>query len=425
MDDLQVATDDARYRQLFDVRHEAAKMGNEAAFDFNDALNDLRERGPVLAGSLRKLLGLDGGLPYAIDRPTYTALTFQACERALRENETFTSFAYNDLPSTKAMGPIILNRIGDDHRRFKATAQPMFIKPATMNWWRPNWIDDTVQALLDRIAGLSRVDLNAELCARLPLLVVSRGVGLRGEDALTFREHLVKSGARHVTAAEREVSANEVQRMLGELITARRAQPGDDVVSGLIAADFETADGAIRKLQDDEVLGFSRHLLLAGGGTTWRQLGITIHALLSHDGAWAACREDRALVPDAVEEAARWNITGPVFPRLVLEDTDLEGVRIPAYSRVDVCLGAGNRDPVRWDNPDVFDIRRKRQTHLGFGLGPHLCLGQHVARQMMIVTINGLLDRFPDMSLDPAAPPPQLTGGLEQRGMSAIPVVLG
>lgn len=300
----------------------------------------------------------------------------------------------------------------------------MFLKPAALNWWKTNWIDETVDTLLTHIGRMDRADLNTEFCARLPLHVVSRGVGLRAEDALSFRTHLLKSMSGHGgTPEDQRNSAATVQRMLRDVVTARRVEAGDDVVSGLLAADFETPEG-IRKLDDDEVMGFSRHLLLAGGGTTWRQLGVVIHALLSHYHFWAACRENRAFLEHAVEEAVRWNATGPVFPRLVLEDTELEGVAVAANSRVDVCLGAGNRDPERWDNPDSFDIFRPRQSHLGFGFGPHLCFGQHVARQMMISALDGLLDRFPFMHLDPGAPPQRLTGGLEQRGMSAIPVIL-
>ena len=415
--------EDARYRTLFDVGNEARNIGNVADFDTNAAMNALRARGPVLAGSLRELLGVGERKQYDTDRPSYTALSYKACDIAFRENEVFSSFAYNDIPGFRSMGPIMLNRIGADHRRFRATGAAMFAKPVALNWWRSNWIDETVDTLLTHIGTLGRADLNSELCARLPLHVVSRGVGLRGEDALTFRAHLVKSMSGHGGSPEdQRNAAAAVQQMLRDLIAARRTERADDVVSGLIGADFETGEG-IRKLNDEEVMGFSRHLLLAGGGTTWRQLGIAIHALLSNHRFWEACRGKRALAADAVEEAVRWNATGPVFPRLVLEEVELEGVTIPAMSRVDVCLGAGNRDPERWDNSDAFDIFRKRQAHLGYGMGPHLCVGQHVARQMMIAAIEGLLDRFPRMRLDPDAPPQRLTGGLEQRGMSAIPVI--
>lgn len=416
--------EDPRYRNLFDVGNEARHMGNVADFDTNAAMNALRERGPVIEGGLRDLLGVDGRKQYDVERRTFTALSYQACDIAFRQNELFTSFAYNDIPNFRNMGPIMLNRIGEDHRRFRATGQAMFARPVALNWWRTNWIDETVNTLLDHVASMDGPDLNSEFCARLPLHVVSQAVGLRADDALTFRAHLVKSNPGHGgTPEEQKASAAAVQQMLWDLVATRRIEPGDDIVSGLIGADFETNEG-VRKLTDEEVMGFSRHLLLAGGGTTWRQLGIVIHALLTHYPFWEACRDDRALIADAVEEAVRWNATGPVFPRLAIEDTELEGVFIPAMSRVDVCLGAGNRDPERWDDPDSFDIFRKRQAHLGFGMGPHLCVGQHVARQMMIAAVDGLLDRFPAMRLDPAAPEPRLTGGLEQRGLSAIPVIL-
>jgi cytochrome P450 len=91
---------------------------------------------------------------------------------------------------------------------------------------------------------------------------------------------------------------------------------------------------------------------------------------------------------------------------------------------VDLCVGSANRDPARWDHPDVYDPFRQYQPHLGFGRGPHQCLGINVAKQEMISAINALMDRFPQMQLDPDAPTPTLLGGLEQRGMSAVPVRL-
>jgi cytochrome P450 len=424
MEDM-LTSDDPRYREIFDVAAEAENMGNATDLDLNDAMNALRERGSVLKGSLRELLGINIHSPFEHDLPTYSVLSFKACDQAFRDNKSFTSFAYNDMPAIRSLGPIVLNRVGEEHIRLRATAQLMFMKPKTMSWWRSNWIDNTVNTLLDRIEKMDAVDLNFDLCARLPMQVVTLGVGLDGSKALTFREHLLKAlGGIHITPEQQRISYGEVEQMLLDLVAERRRVPADDVISGLMSTEFKMEDGSTRDLTDDEVLGFCRLLLLAGGGTTWRQLGITIHALLSHYHFWEALREDRTLVADAVEEAARWNATDPTFPRLVLEDTEIEGVVIPANHRVDVGLGAANRDPARWDNPDAFDIFRPRKQHLTFGIGPHHCLGQYVARQEMIVAINGLLDRFPNLRLDPAAPPQRLIGGIEQRGMSAIPVTL-
>ena len=106
------------------------------------------------------------------------------------------------------------------------------------------------------------------------------------------------------------------------------------------------------------------------------------------------------------------------------DDVELHGVTVPRGARVDMCLGAANRDPARWDNPDAYDPMRPVQNHLGFGMGPHRCLGMEVAIQEMVTALNGLMDRFPNMRLDPNAPTPEVVGGLHQRGMTAVPVRL-
>lgn len=420
-----LTSDDPRYRELFDVAKEAMGAAGHVAGDLTPAMNALRESGPVHVGSLRELLDLpEVHLAFDGPREHYTILSFDLCERAFRENDVFSSAVYRESPGVRAFGNTILWMTGDEHRGYRKSVQPMFQRSKAQGWWKDNWIQEAVDALLDRLHGYDRADLNMELCGRLPVHVVTRGIGMSGDDALVFREHLQRSTtlARRLPEEERAHSANEVARMLRELITARRQEPGDDVVTGLIACDLDLPEGR-RKLTDEEIFGYCRLIMLAGGGTTWRQLGITLSALVSDYRFWEACREDRSLIERAVNESARWMPTDPTFPRLMTQDVELEGVRIPKDARVDVCLGAANRDPSRWDNPDVYDLFRPEKYHLGFGLGPHRCLGMNVAVQEMVTAINGLLDRFPNMRLDPDAEPPTLAGGLEQRGMTAVPVV--
>ena len=422
-----LTADDPRYREMFDVAKEALGAAGRVEGDLTPAMNALRARAPVMKGSLRDLLGIpEVHKQYSRPRDHYTILTFALCERAFRENLLFSSEVYQESPGVQNLGRTILEMTGDEHRRYRGVVQPLFLRPRAVDWWKPNWIDEAVDALLDRFRDWDGADLNMELCARLPVHVVTRGIGMAGEDALTFREHLQRGtvGSRGLSDAERMRALGEVSRMLKELIAARRAEPGDDVISGLITNDFKLADGGSRKLTDEEVFGYCRLIMLAGGGTTWRQLGITLHALLSDYRYWEACRADRALIEKAVEESLRWMPTDPTFPRLMTGDVELEGVHIPRGARVDVCLGAANRDPDRWENPDVYDPLRPHQFHLGFALGPHQCLGMNVARQEMTTALNGLMDRFPNMRLDPDAPPALLLGGLEQRGMSAVRVRL-
>lgn len=422
-----LTSNDPRYAKLFDVQQEAAASG-EIYGDLSPQMSVLREQAPVMKGSLRELLRLPVLDHYDIKRDTYTLFNFEFCDKALRENQRFSSEGYNDSPSVRAMGKVILKMVGDEHRRYRSVVQSMFIKPRTIDWWKPNWIDAAVNSLLDRIdnKGEEKTDLNLDLCARLPVYVVTRGIGMDEKNSLEFREHLLRSTIGHynLTQEERMHSAAEVSRMLKELITERRRNPQEDVISGLITNELPLEDGTTRKLDDEEVFSYCRLIMLAGGGTTWRQLGITLHALLSNYHFWELCRENRKMIGPAVEEAARWMPTDPVFTRVLTEDIELAGVKIPAESRIDMCFGSANRDPGRWENAEVFDLMRPYQAHLGFGMGPHRCLGMDVAKQEMFAAINALMDRYPNMMLDKNAPEPELLGGVEQRGMSAIPVVL-
>jgi cytochrome P450 len=421
-----LTADDPRYGTMFDAAKEAQISSGMVLGDLSPAMSALRDRAPVMKGSLRELLHLpQTHANFSPPRPHYTIFSFKSCERAFRENLVFSSEVYKESPGVQMLGHTILEMVGDEHRRHRAVVQPMFIRPKAMTWWQENWIDEAVPILLDRFKGRDSAELNLELCARLPVYIVTRGIGMSGDQALNFREQLLASTIEsRKNPQEAARAAAEVARMLKELIVARRAQPGDDVVTGLINNDFQTADGSTRKLTDEEIFGYCRLIMLAGGGTTWRQLGITLNALLTNYHFWEACREDRKLIEAAIEESARWCPTDPTFPRLVQQDVEVEGVAVPAGSRVDLCLGAANRDPARWENPDGYDIFRPRQYHLGFGLGPHQCLGMNVAKQEMITALNGLMDRFPNMRFDPSAPRPQLVGGLEQRGMTAVPVRL-
>ena len=153
-------------------------------------------------------------------------------------------------------------------------------------------------------------------------------------------------------------------------------------------------------------------------------MGITLAALLSQPELVDAVREDRSLVRLAVDESLRWNPTDPMFSRWVQRDVELAGVKVPAGAVLHLCLGAANRDPSRWERPDEYDPRRPLKPGLAFGSGPHVCLGMHVARAEMMVGIEALLDRLPNLRLDPDAPQPRIIG-LYERGASEIPVLFG
>lgn len=417
--------DEEIYDALYDVRKEAEEIGNYVEGDPYPAMNELRARAPVQKGFLRQLLKLPAFHRHkgSLERQGYTCFTFEACERAFRDNVNLSNNVYHfDGSPPKTMG--ILEMDNPEHHAFRKAVQSLFIKPRAQKWWREQFIDELVKNLVTGLAGQGRAELNLQLCARVPVHTITRGVGLRGEDALTFRNALVGSSANRNGPEARMKAFMTMQRMLMEQIIKRRSEPSEDILSWLIAAAIEPPGEEPRPLTDEEIMIFARLLLLAGGGTTWRQLGIALHALLTDREQFEAVKADRKLVDAAIEESLRWNPTNPTFSRVALADTTLGDVTIPKDAVLDICLGAANRDPSRWENPDVFDLHRPFQQHLGTGIGAHMCLGRFVAQVEMSVTINQLLDHFPTLRFDPDAPASYITGGLEQRGVSALHVLL-
>lgn len=416
--------DDPRYEEMFNVYTKAANSGFEIERDYTAGMNALRDRAPVLKGSLFELLGLPRSREdTGPERPGYTFLSYRACEIGFRENITFSSEIHNEHPGIQAVGPTMFSMVGEEHKRYRAVAQPLFNRPRVVSWWNKRWIESMVDTLLDRLLGRETADLNTELCARLPMHVVTRAMGLEGVDALDFRFHLWRStfGAREIAPEEGAKSREVVDRMLRELIAQRLETPGDDVISGMLKGDLKLADGSSRKLNEKELLSFCRLLLFAGGGSTWRQFGIAIDCLLTHYHFWEACRDDRGLIEQAVDESLRWRAVHPYFPRLCTKDSEVEGVRIPAGAKVFLCMDAANHDPAVFERPDEYDIFRPKKAHMGFGFGPHRCLGLDVAKQEIVIGINGLMDRWPNLRIDPDMPRPKFVG-FEDRGMSAVTV---
>jgi cytochrome P450 len=201
------------------------------------------------------------------------------------------------------------------------------------------------------------------------------------------------------------------------LVARRRRAPQHDVISTLATAQL---DG--QSLSDEEIVSFLRFLLEAGAETTYRSSSNLFFGLLSQPEVLAEVRADRSLVPRAIEEALRWEppLTG-IF-RGAAVDTELAGVKIPAGSFIAVNVGAANRDETRWENPEIFDIHREQVPHIAFGFGPHICLGMHLARSEMVVALNAVLDRLPNVRLDPAADDVHISGSTF-RAPRTLPIV--
>jgi cytochrome P450 len=414
MTGTQQLLDPERVRQLFDLAGNVQSWnGGHLNDDPYPEWHRQRERGPVLEGTVHELSGIGEdlmfhGLPYP-DRPHYSAFSWASCDAAYRDPEVFASSAEAvDLeegePSpTNSM----LSMGGAQHRRYRALVQPSF-SPAKIRWWVERWIETTVNALIDAFEQNGRAELNVELCAAIPVLTITGSFGLPVDRALDVRESLSQS--------------DRIIEMIAPVVAARRESPKDDLISVLVQAEITDEDGLTHRLSDAEIYSFALLLLAAGSGTTWKQMGITLAALLQRPALLDAVKADRTLLRAAIEESVRWSPTDPMFSRWVTEDVEFFGTRLPKGAVLHLCLGAANRDPARWDRPDEYDPNRAMRPSLGFGGGPHVCIGQHVARAEMTVAINALLDRLPEIRLDPDAEPPRLIGFYE-RGATAIPVL--
>jgi cytochrome P450 len=414
MTGTQQLLDPERVRRLFDLAGNVQSWnGGHLNDDPYPGWHRLRERGPVLEGTVHALSGIDDGLmfhglPYP-DRPHYSAFSWAACDAAYRDPEIFASSAEAVDLEEGEPGPTnsMLSMGGAQHRRYRALVQPSF-SPARVRWWVERWIEATVNALIDAFEQEGRAELNVELCAAIPVLTITGSFGLPVDRALDVRESLSQS--------------DRIIEMIAPVVAARRESPEDDLISVLVQSEITDEDGQTHRLSDPEIYSFALLLLAAGSGTTWKQMGITLAALLQRPSLLDAVKADRSLLRAAIEESLRWSPTDPMFSRWVTEDVEFFGTRLPKGAVLHLCLGAANRDPARWDRPDEYDPNRTMRPSLGFGGGPHVCIGQHVARAEMSVAINALLDRLPEIRLDPDAEPPQLIGFYE-RGATAIPVL--
>lgn len=425
-----LTADDPLYEELYDVRREAESVGN--AIDVGAVMpqvHRLRAQAPVHKGKLREILGLPehDRHVYAKGRQHWSALSWEACEAALRDAQTFSNSVqgHPNPANENTMG--ILEMDPPLHRAYRRTIQPKFLMPEALGWWREKTIDGIIERLIERMAKGDRADLNLDFCARIPVYTITTAIGLDGAEALTFRHAYLNSinTSRTVTMEQRIANAQLVESTLLGLIERRRAEPQDDLISFLLKTKLMLPGQDPRPLTDREIMTHAKLVMVAGGGTSWRQMGITLFALLTHREQMEAVRADRALMDDAIEESLRWNPTAPYFYRMVMKDVDFFGQHIPEGAVLELGLGPANRDPERWERPDEFDLFRPKLTNMAFGLGTHRCLGMNVARVEINRGINALLDHFPALRLDPDAEAPFMTGGLEQQGVSGLPVLLG
>lgn len=355
-------------------------------------------------------------LPHEESLPMFIVYRHEDVQQMLRDNETFSSAGV-----IAAFGPVLGERVmlGMDepvHGRLRALVQKAFTQKALARW-ETELVGRVANDLIDNFAPNGRADLVKEFTFDYPSQVIAGLLGLPEQDYPQFQRWSI-SLLSWLLNPERGLAASAALcGYFAPILEARRADPRDDLISALAAAEI---DGA--KLADEEIFSFLRLLLPAGVETTYRSLGSLLFGLLSAPDQLEAVRADRGLLPQAIEEGVRWESPLLTITRVATRDTELGGVRIPAGATVMPMLGAANRQEDRYPRPDTFDIFRTQKGNVGWGHGVHVCLGMHLARLEMRTAVNLLLDRLPNLRLDPDGDDPHIRGQVF-RSPTSLPVL--
>lgn len=310
----------------------------------------------------------------------------------------------------------MLNLDPPDHTRIRKLVVRAFTS-RRVEQLRPR-IEQLTAQLLDDLADRDEADLLDALAFPLPIQVISELLGVDEEhrdDFRTWSNTLLDNGDRSASME----AANQLSQYLVDLIARKRAEPGTDLVSGLVEAS-EDAD----RLDENELISMVFLLLIAGHETTVNLIGNAVLALLNGTG-WQELHDDPELVDPVVEEALRFE--SPVMHgtfRHTVEPVNIGGVEVPANEFVWASISSANRDPERFGEPDRFDPRRDTRGHLAFGHGIHFCLGAQLARLEGRTALRQLSARFPGLRPAPALHEPQWRFSTLIRGLRELPVQL-
>jgi len=325
----------------------------------------------------------------------------------LYEHHT-SSLVFNDPPAHTRVRRLLLGAVNQ-----RAVAR---MEPA---------VAALVDGLLDALAGRSQVDLIEDFAAAIPVDVIGNLLSFPREDrgplrgwSLAILAALEPAPTAAMLEAGNRAVTDFVAYLRG-LIADRRARPLDpdeDVLTRLIQGEVGG-----ERLTERELLHNCIFLLNAGHETTTNLIGNGLHALMTHPSEQRRLRADASLLPTAIEEMLRYESPLQFNNRELTAPADIGGRPVDAGTFVTLCIGAANRDPAQFEDPDRFDVGRRPNRHLAFGQGDHACAGMNVARMEARIAIGRLLARRP--RLEPAAPP-RRDRRVRFRGFVSLPAVL-
>ena len=341
---------------------------------------------------------------YFNEKYNFWALSrFEDVEKGFADWKTFSS-SHSDILEVVQSGMkippgVIMWQDPPEHTRHRKLLSRVFTPRAMAG------LEDQIRhycaVTLDPFVGADHFDFVEDFGKELPMRVIGMLLGIPEADQVAIRD---KADASLRTVPGEPMKTNADKLLKGELfaeyIDWRAEHPADDLMTQLLHAEFEDDDGVMRRLSRQEVLTYTEVLAGAGNETTGRLIGWLGKVLAEHPEQRRELNENRALIPNAIEETLRYEPTGPHTARWVARDVDYYGVTVPAGSAMLLVAGAATRDERRYLDPDRYDIHRKDGQHLIFGQGHHHCLGAALARLEGRVALEEILNRFPAWEID-------------------------
>ncbi|MET8980758.1 cytochrome P450 [Streptomyces sp. NPDC004539] len=301
-----------------------------------------------------------------------------------------------------------------DHTRIRRLVSKAFT-PRTVERLKP-YVTKLAGELVDQLVERGGGDLLADVAEPLPVAVIAEMLGIPEADRAPLRPWsaaicgMYELNPSEDTATEAVRASVEFSAYLRELIAARRDEPGDDLISGLIAAHDEGD-----RLTEQEMISTAVLLLNAGHEATVNATVNGWNTLFHHPGQLAALRTDHSLIPGAVEELMRYDTPLQLFERWVLDEIEVDGVVIPRGSEVALLFGSANHDPAVFADPERLDLGRAENPHISFSAGIHYCIGAPLARIELAASLTALLEKAPTLRLaqEPRRKPNFVIRGLE------------
>ena len=325
------------------------------------------------------------------------------CRRVLLDDDAFTTVSPHSLIQA-TFGQQVLSSDGSLHSRYKSAVRKGFLPGALRSTVEPR-IEVLARALVDEFAGQGACELRASFASRLPVqtMLVLVGLPLSEEPRLRawydrFERALANFERDDGVARAATAAVAEFHAFLADYMHAFAAQPGEGLLSLLVNAP------AGQRLEDDEIRRNVSIIFFGGISTVEALMLNTLYALDLHPEARARVVADPALLPAAIDETMRWLSPVQSATRHVTREVELHGVRLQPGDTVNCMLAAANRDPRVFAAPERFDIDRPEAgQHLGFAVGPHHCLGFHLARAEARIALEVICSRLADWRIEPAA----------------------